>query len=216
MNALKLLVPALTTVGAVLAYARFLRPRVLDWGATPEEASRCMPGDEILPDAAIETTRAITIEAPQGCVWPWLVQMGPRPRGGAYTYDWIENLFGLDIHSVDRILPEFQRLEVGDVIGKEDLGLTVRLVEPEWYLVLEWPGAKTTWTFGLYPQKGGSTRLVSRNRLRAAGPLSRLFMAAVMEPGSLVMERKMLRGIKQRAERLYHKREQLVLARSAR
>jgi len=214
MNAPKLLVPTLAATAAVSAYACLLRPRVQDWGATPEEASRCMPGDEIIPGAVLQTTRATTIEAPQDCVWPWLVQMGPRPRGGAYTYDWIENLFGLDIHSVDQILPEFQHLEAGDVIGREGLGLTVRLVEPGWYLVLEWLGAAATWTFGLYPGKGGTTRLIFRNRLRGSGPLFRLFVFAFMEPGSLVMERKMLLGVRQRAERLHHTEQQLVILRS--
>lgn len=216
MNAPKLLVPTLAATAAVSAYARFLRPRVLDWGATPEEASRCMPGDEIIPGAALQTTRATTIGAPQDCVWPWLVQMGPRPRGGAYTYDWNENLLGLDIHSVDRILPEFQHLEVGDVIGRDGLGLSVRLVEPGWYLVLEWPGAAATWTFGLYPEKGGTTRLISRNRLRGFGPLFRLFLFAFMEPASLAMERKMLLGVRRRAEALHRTEQHLVLLRSAR
>ena len=215
MNAPKLLVPALAAGTAAYAYARFLRPQVLDWGATMEETTRAMPGDEILPHVVLQTTRAISIEAPQDCIWPWLAQMGPRPRGGAYTYDWIENLFGLDIHSVDRILPEFQHLDVGDVLGEGNLALTVRLVEPEWYLVLEWPGAVTTWSFGLYPMKGGVTRLVSRNRMRGSGPFFRLFLFAFMEPGSLVMERKMLLGIKQRAERLYSNKEQRVLVEAA-
>ncbi|HSP55384.1 MAG TPA: SRPBCC family protein [Dehalococcoidia bacterium] len=215
MNAPKLLVPALAAGTAAYAYAHFLRPQVLDWGATMEETTRAMPGDEFLPHVAFQTTRAISIEAPQDCIWPWLAQMGPRPRGGAYTYDWIENLFGLDIHSVDRILPEFQHLDVGDVLGEGNLALTVRLVEPEWYLVLEWPGAVTTWSFGLYPMKGGVTRLVSRNRMRGSGPFFRLFLFAFMEPGSLVMERKMLLGIKQRAERLYSNKEQRVLVEAA-
>ena len=68
-----------------------------------------MPGDELLEHADGVSTRAITIDAPAGAVWPWLAQMGPAPRGGAYTYDGIENLLGLDMHSVDRVLPEFQR-----------------------------------------------------------------------------------------------------------
>ncbi|HSP56285.1 MAG TPA: SRPBCC family protein [Dehalococcoidia bacterium] len=212
----KLLCAALAAVAATATYMRFLRPGVLDWGATPAEKARPMPGDEIIPDAAPQTTRAISIEAPQDCIWPWLAQMGPRPRGGAYTYDWIENLFGLNMHSVDRVLTEFQHLEAGDVIGdKKPLGLAVRLVEPGWYLVLEWPRTSATWTFGLYPERDGRTRLVSRNRLRGSGPLFHLFMLAFMEPGSLVMERKMLFGIKQRAERLYSNKEQRVLVEAA-
>ena len=216
MNTRKLLCAALAAAAATATYIRFLRPGVLDWGATPAERARPMPGDEIIPDAALQTTRVIAIDAPPHCVWPWLAQMGPSPRGGAYTYDWVENLFGLNMHSVDRVLPEFQHLEVGDVIGKERAGLTVHLVEPQWYLVLEWPRTSATWTFGLYPEKGNRTRLISRNRLHGSGPFFRLVMFAFMEPGSLVMERKMLLGIKERAERLYSEREEPVLVGSAR
>ena len=71
------------------------------------------PATNCCPTAGIVSTRAITIDAPPAAVWPWLVQMGSG-RGGAYTYDWIENLFGLDMHSADEILPQFQDLEVGD------------------------------------------------------------------------------------------------------
>lgn len=161
-----------------------------------------MPGDDILPDANLQTTRAITIEAPPLMVWPWLVQMGPRPRAGAYTYDWVERLLGIDIKNADRILPEFQHLEPGDFLGLDakGRGIVVRRVEAESCLVLQWVPAGSTWTLALYPQEGGRTRLVSRNRLRVRGPLQRLFMFAFMEPGSLVMERKMLQGIKERAE----------------
>jgi hypothetical protein len=95
-------------------YRRRLRGRTLNWGATGEEAARSLPGDELLAEADIVATRAITIGAPPFAVWPWLVQMG-RGRAGAYTYDWIEKLFGVDMHSADRIHAEWQGLEVGDV-----------------------------------------------------------------------------------------------------
>jgi hypothetical protein len=86
-------------------YCRFLRGLVLTWGATAEEAARSLPGDELLDRADIVATRAIGIEAPPSAIWPWLVQMGPG-RAGAYTYDWVENLFGLNMHSADRIHAE--------------------------------------------------------------------------------------------------------------
>jgi hypothetical protein len=186
------------------AYVKFVRPRVLDWGATPDEAKRAMPGDDLVPDAALQTTRAITIDAPPERIWPWLVQMGPKPRAGAYTYDWIERLLGIDIENTDRILPEFQHLEPGEVLGLNDRGqgIAVRQVEPERFLVLQWVPANSSWAFGLYPEPDGSTRLVSRNRLPGSGPLFWLGMLGFMEPGSLVMERKMLTGIKHRAERM--------------
>jgi hypothetical protein len=189
----------------VAGYLKFGRKRVLEWGATEEEARRVMPGDEILPDASLQTTRAVTIATPAEHIWPWLVQMGPRPRAGAYTYDWIERLLGIDIENTDRILPEYQRLEPGEFMGlnEKGQGIEVRQVERESFLVLQWIPARSTWTFGLYPESEGKTRLVSRNRLPGSGALFWLGMVAFMEPGSLVMERKMLLGIKARAERLF-------------
>jgi hypothetical protein len=193
----------IAAIGAAAAYFRYGRRRVLNWGATPEEVERTMPGDRIVTGSVLQTTRAITIDAAPGEIWPWLVQIGPKPRAGIYTYDWIERLLGIDIENSDRIMPEFQHLEPGDWIGKNDKGqgIKVREVAPERHLVTEWVPQRTTWTFALYPQPDGSTRLVSRNRLPATGLLFWLAMMAVMEPGSLVMERKMLLGFKERAER---------------
>src|SRR5437870_10001424 len=108
---------ALALVAALGALYPLLRRPILTWGATSEEAASRLPGDELLEDADGVTTRAITIDAPEASVWPWLAQLGPSPRGGAYTYDWIENLLDLDMHSVDHILPEFQHPEVGDTIA---------------------------------------------------------------------------------------------------
>jgi len=189
---------------ACMVYFRIVRPWVLNWGATKEEVGRSMPGDDILPGASLQTTRVMTVDAPPECIWPWLVQMGPRPRAGAYTYDWIERLLGIDIRNTDRILPEYQHMEVGEFLALNDKGqgIAVRDVQPERFLVLQWMPAKSTWAFGLYPEGGGRTRLVSRNRLSGSGPLFWLGMIALMEPGSLVMERKMLLGIKSRAETL--------------
>jgi hypothetical protein len=100
-----------------LLYQPLFRRPILTWGATDTEAVERLPGDELLDGADGITTRAITIDAPASAVWPWLAQMGPAPRGGAYTYDWIENLLGLDMHSADRVLPEFQHPRVGDTIA---------------------------------------------------------------------------------------------------
>jgi hypothetical protein len=98
-------------------YVRLLRQPILTWGATPAEAGSRLPGDELLEDADRVATRAVTIDAPAACVWPWIAQIGPSPRGGAYTYDWIEKRLGLNMHSVDRVLPEFQHPKVGETIG---------------------------------------------------------------------------------------------------
>ncbi len=199
----KLLGVAGALAAVAFGYRRFLRGRILDWGTTPEEATGCLPGDELLDRADLVATRAITIDASPDAVWPWLVQMGPG-RGGAYTYDWIENLLGLDMHSTDRIHPEWQDLELGDTLG-EGMGpgaMRVEILEPE--ETLAWRSADGTWvwTFVLVEREDGGTRLLSRNRIAMDGSLGSRVGMLVMEPGSLVMERKMLLGIKRRAEQL--------------
>ena len=173
---------------------------MLTWGATRDEAAARLPGDELLEDASGIATRAITIDAPASAVWPWLAQMGPSPRGGAYTYDWIENLLGLDMHSADEVLPEFQDPQVGDELGYGSNRMRFERVEPERVLAMRSSDGNWVWSFVLGEQDG-ATRLISRNRFRLPRLRDRVGMVP-MEPGSLVMERKMLRGIKQRAERL--------------
>ncbi len=124
----------------------------------------------------------------------------PVTRGGAYTYDWIENLLGLNMHSADAILEEFQHPHVGDMIGYGANRMRLERIDPQ--QVLSWcsEDGNWVWTFVLEEQ-GASTRLISRNRFRLPTLVSKIGMLP-MEPGSLVMERKMLLGIKQRAERL--------------
>jgi uncharacterized protein YndB with AHSA1/START domain len=181
-------------------YLRFLRRPTLTWGATDQEADARLPGDELLEGADGVATRAVDIDAPPAAVWPWIAQMGPAPRGGAYTYDWIENLLGLGMHSVDRVLPEFQDPQVGDTIGYGSNRMRVERVEPEHVLAWRSEDGNWVWTFVL-EERDGTTRLVSRNRFRLPSVAARVGMIP-MEPASLVMERKMLNGIKQRAERL--------------
>ena len=165
----------------------------------PKHARGC-PVDELLEDADGVATRAITIAAPASAVWPWIAQMGPAPRGGAYTYDWIENLLRLGMHSVDHVLPEYQHPQVGDTLGYGKNHMRFELVEPERVLAMRSDDGNWVWSFVLSEQDG-STRLISRNRFRLPSPVAKLAMLP-MEPGSLVMERKMLHGIKQRAETL--------------
>jgi hypothetical protein len=189
----------------VAAYPGILRQRCLTWGARLEEVARSMPGDGLLPDAPVVSTRAIGVAAPPSAIWPWLVQMGPG-RGGAYTYDWIENLLGLNMHSADEILPRFQNLAVGDVLPlNPKVGMRVEVLEEDRALMMRSIDGAWVWSFGLYPEGDAWTRLVSRNRIQdpRTGWVAQAFSMYFMEPGSLVMERKMLRGIKERAERLH-------------
>ena len=197
--------------GVAIAYEKLLRERVLTWGATAEEVAARLPGDELLEDADGVATRAITIDAPASAVWPWIAQMGPSPRGGAYTYDWIENLLGLNMHSADRVLGDFQHPKVGDGFGYGANKMTFAVVEPDHVLATRSADGNWVWTF-ILRQHDGRTRLISRNRFRLSRLRDRIGMIP-MEPGSLVMERKMLRGIKGRAERLAAKQLVGALAR---
>ena len=131
------------------------------------------------------------MNAPPGAVWPWLVQMGSG-RGGAYTYDWIENIFGLGMHSADEILPQFQDVKVGDELplGPNRQKMRVEVFDPERVLTIRVEDGNWVWIVAL------------------------LFTMLFMEPGSLVMERRMLRGIKERAERLARERADVGAASS--
>ena len=191
---------AIAVAGGAVLYRKLLRQRVLTWGATAEEAKARLAGDELLEDADGVATRAITINAPASAVWPWIAQMGPYPRGGAYTYDWIENLLGLNMHSADTMLPEYQQPQVGEGFGYGTNKMSFKVVEPEHVLATQ--SADGNWVSSfILEERDGRTRLISRNRFRLPRLRDRIGMIP-MEPGSLVMERKMLYGIKQRAEKL--------------
>jgi hypothetical protein len=194
---------AVVVAGAAAAYPALLRRRILTWGSTREEADREMPGDNLVPFPDLISTRAVTVAAPPDVIWPWLVQMG-LGRGGVYSYDWINNLIGFQMHSASELLPDAQNLHVGDVLphGTRGPSLRVQILEPDRALVLLADGGNWTWAFALYPG-AMVTRLVSRNRLSfpVASAFTRTVILLAMEPGSLIMERKMLLGIKARAER---------------
>ena len=191
---------AISLAAAALVYRGLVRRRILNWGATDAEADARLPGDELLEHADSVATRAISIDAPAVAVWPWIAQIGPSPRGGAYTYDWIENLLRLDMHSTDRVLPDYQHPEVGDTLGYGKNRMRFERVEPRRVLATRSEDGNWVWSFVL-DEQDGQTRLISRNRFRLPSLTARIGMLP-LEPASLVMERKMLRGIKQRAERL--------------
>jgi len=201
--------PRLIALGSAAAAAiAFLRGRYLRWGATDEEAYMALAGDELLPDADLTATRAVTVRAAAAGVWPWIAQLG-QGRGGFYSYDFLENLVGCDIHSADQIVPEWQAINVGDQVNLHpEVGLLVALVDPERVLVLRGgvPMGRTpppydfTWAFILRPGPAGATRMLVRERYS----YSRRWAPLLVEPVELisfVMSQRMLRGIRERAER---------------
>jgi len=179
--------------------------RNLGWGATEAETKRPMPGDDEGKRPMSVSTNAVTTRARAADIWPWLVQMGYR-RGGMYSYDRIDRLLGiLDRPSANRIIPEFQHLEVGDVIpmGKPP-SWPVKAIEPNKSLliVIREPGVEVTWCFMLDEIDERQTRLVLRIKSRLAMTPMLLLSLPIMYAGQYLMIRKMLLGIKQRAEAL--------------
>jgi len=209
---------ALGAAGAVtcgVAYRRWVDPWQSRWGATDLEVDSPLPGDDLVADPAVQLTRAIGIDAPPQEVWPWLVQLG-ADRGGFYSYDVLENLFGLGIHSADRIVEEWQGLAVGDVVAANRArtgGWYVMELHPDEALVLkvadltagrparrdEGIGFEFLWTFALRPDGADRCRLLVRERTAIDRRPTRVLMAPV-GPVSFVMTRRMLLGIKERAE----------------
>lgn len=205
------------SVGAVagVASALYLQPRQARWGATDSEVAVALPGDDLVPEPADQNTRAITIDAPREAVWPWLVQIG-ADRGGFYSYDVLENLFGLRIHSADQVIDEWQDLHVGDVVyasRSRSGGWYVADLQPGCSLVLQTadlkrgrPARRTdpggweySWAFVLVDRGDGSTRLLVRERVAVGSATVRRLMAPVGWV-SFVMTRRMMLGIKARAE----------------
>jgi hypothetical protein len=207
-------------VVAVLGYAG-ARRGFMRWGATDAEVAKSLPGDELIVDPTLVTTRAITIDAPPAAVWPWLVQMGQN-RAGLYSYDWLENLVGLDFTNADSIVPEWQHLELGDQFRSApesagaDAGFTVVAIDPCRSIVTVVgdpdrvvPLASNppmpdggTWVFVVEPLGDERSRLIVRMRARFALPGPVEWVAGrILEPIHFAMERKQLLGIKSRAER---------------
>ena len=188
-----------------LLYVLVIAPWQHRWGATDDEVARTLPGDEIAVPHVGSATRAITIAAPPDQVWPWLVQIG-LGRAGWYSYDWIDND---GRPSADRIIPEHQDLHVGQMITMlPGYGPRVRSFDPGRYL-LAGDAEEGVWCLALAPVEGG-TRLISRWRLNRRLTPANAFLMLLSDPGAFIMERKMLKGIKARAERVARISEEVL------
>lgn len=211
--------PTLLLAGgvALAGVTAYLLRNADTWGATPDEVGQGLPGDEVVATPRYAATHAITIDAPPEQVWPWVVQLG-QGRGGLYSYDRLENLLGLDIHSLDHIDPALQDLAPGDTIrlvpeGTEpDLAFEVLRVEPPHLLLLGPGGSREavvsrgmpypSWAFVLRGLEPGGTRLLVRFRSDFEPSLvGTLTNKVALAPVHALMERRMLLGIKERAER---------------
>jgi hypothetical protein len=185
--------PALVGTAATALYVLVIRPWHVRWGAEPEDEQRELPGDELLPRDGTQILHAVTINAPVEKVWPWLAQPG-QDRGGFYSYEWLENLAGCEMNNADRVHPEWQHRELGETVHLHPAGgLRVSVFEPGRALGLEGWG-----TFALEPLGRRRTRLIARGGVpRGVGAVA---YGLLMEIPHFLMERRMLLGIKERAE----------------
>jgi len=193
---------------AAAAYILVVRPWQLRWGATDEEFDATLAGDDHIAHPDLMATRAITVNAVADQVWPWIAQLG-QGRGGFYSYDALENLVGCDIHSADQIVSEWQDIKVGDQINLHpEVGLGVTVVEQGRALVLRGgvpmgavpPPYDFTWAFVMRDQPDGTTRLLVRERYAYTQRWAR-FLVEPVSMASFAMSQRMLRGIRDRAER---------------
>jgi hypothetical protein len=175
------------------------------WGATPAEVSSTLPGDELIANPALVTSRAVTIQAAPAQIYPWLLQMG-ADKAGLYSYTWLENLIACPQTNANRIHPEWQALKVGDPVrlcpeGSGPLPYQVAEIIPDQALIVghqEVDGRWVdSWAFVLQPAGDGATRLIARGRTTLTGGIW-----DVIFPGVYIMERRMLLGIKERAEKI--------------
>ncbi|HOB50178.1 MAG TPA: SRPBCC family protein [Mycobacterium sp.] len=201
------LIGSVAAAGALLAARQFYR----NWGTTKEECQTPLPGDELIGQPAVQTTEGVWIDAPAADVWPWLVQMG-QDRGGLYSYEGLENAVGLKYRNADRIHPEWQHLEAGDVIRvvprgwmglSEGIALPVAQVIGGESIVLRLQPPQLpfdgVWSFHVIPRWEDRCRLLVRSRTRMQAP-GEVLGAEAAGPVLALMTRGMLLGIKRRVE----------------
>jgi hypothetical protein len=213
----KFMIGATAALGAMgLGAASYLRFRSWQrrWGATDEELQRTFPGDELVREADLVEMRVVTVKATPATIWPWLVQIG-QGRAGFYSFDWLENLAGLKMKNARGINPEWQHLQVGDILPAEPggRGFKVYMLEPERALVLGGRRGEAgvleaftqralafSWAFILVPLDSEHTRLISRFRGVSQPSLWITLSDIFVDPLDFLMTRRMLLGIKQRVE----------------
>jgi hypothetical protein len=191
---------------AVLAIAAIilLTPSMDRWGAIDAEIQATFPGDELVPAPLSFVNHAVTINATPEEIYPWLVQMG-ADKGGLYSYTALETMIACPQTNADRIHPEWQNLQVGDLVKlcPKEPGpppYTVAQILPNQAIVM---GHKENdkwvdlWQFVILPQADGSSRLILRTRTMAVGGLW-----DIIHPGVFIMERGLLLGVKERAEKM--------------
>jgi hypothetical protein len=193
----------------ITCYILFLRTSLMHWGSNNKEVGRYYVGDSVLLQPDYENTLAITIDTPPSAVWPWVVQMGLN-KAGFYSFTWLENIFGCELHNADRIHPEWQNTQPGDYepvcasAEKNKMnGWTIMAVIPNKSMVYK-SSADASWMMGFYIDSVGENRSRLITRMRYIAPKQFwLYITdkAWMEWAHCVMQRGTLIGIKKRAEK---------------
>jgi uncharacterized protein YndB with AHSA1/START domain len=198
---------SLVGLATYIAVATALWPWHRTWGATYQEQTMSLPGDAPQRNPSYELIHGVTIDAPVEAIWPWLAQLG-QDRAGFYSYDWLERVFQADVHNADRIHPEWQHHASGEFVRATqpgylggalgfELGWRIVHFDPPRAMVLENWGA-----FVLHPTADGRTRLLIRSRV--GGPKTPVWGAALtfaaFQLPHFIMQRRMMLGIKERAE----------------
>lgn len=208
----------LTTAGLLTAaYALWVRPKMLNAGATPKEIKGPFPGADIVPGGKRTPTMGITLDAPPSRVWPWLVQMG-CDRAGWYSWDRLDNA---GRPSATRLHPEWQSLQVGQRLAADPSGahwFEVAALEPERFLGLRatltplgrpYPASgprpprfiDSLWAFQLKPLPQERTRLlVSGYSAQRPWLLTTLNGLLFWEPAHWLMQTRQFKNLQRRAE----------------
>jgi hypothetical protein len=185
------------------------RRRRARWGLDAESAARVLPGDELIRAPTWGWTHAIEIAAPAEHVWPWVAQIG-ADRAGFYSYQWLENLAGCRLRNAETIHPQWA-LQLGDGLVLHPDVPPLRIVElaPGQHFVAHaapdlgarrWVAA--SWLFLVEPLGPERCRFISRYRVTTSRDLRTrvAFGERLVEPIGFAMDRRMLIGVKQRAE----------------
>ncbi len=186
-------------IGLVLFYIIVVRPWHLQWGATKEEAMLSLPGDSIVDKPDFSGTRGITIRATPEIIWRWIIQIGSK-RAGWYSIDWMDNG---GIKSSNEILPEFQKIEVGQFIPftpDQKNGLWVKEFKEHEYILWSDKENKASWLWQLNPSNDGTTKLLTRLRTKYVWKGFWIIYYLIYDFGDIIMMSKCMKGIKRRAE----------------
>lgn len=190
-------------IGLVVTYLLIIRPWHLRWGVTKQETMLSLPGDDIVQKPDFNGTRGIRIHSTPELIWRWIIQIGSK-RAGWYSIDWMDNA---GIKSSEKILPEFQRIEVGQFIPftpDQKNGLWIKEFKEYEYILWADKEDKASWLWQLNPSENGTTRLITRLRTKYNWKGIWIIYYILYDIGDIIMMSKCMKGIKARAEKEFH------------